>query len=262
MNIQIGTVKKLVFVLLDTNGVEVAGLGSTFTVTYTKNGGEITAGSGTKAEVGSGIYTYVQTTDETDTRGPLLYEIVGVGTDVQRLVSEVVGYAPAIPAGANILTVAEAAIYLHCEIDDANMLLLLPAVDAKIYRGTGRKWEGDSVICQEAKNAAYALLTCLHEGGWPSDGLRDYYLGCTTQLEAMALYYYTFEGIDGAGYIHVHHIHEGDTVVSVTGRVGATGDQSAKFESVITEDHLLQQISNENLENKWFTAYIVPPQEI
>src|SRR4030066_41168 len=99
MDIQIGTTKKLAFVLLDTDGNEVAGLGSTFTVTYSKNGAAFAAGSGAKTEVGSGAYTYDQVADETDTRGPLLYEITGAGTDVQRLLSEGVGYAPSQAAG-------------------------------------------------------------------------------------------------------------------------------------------------------------------
>ena len=84
---------------------------------------------------------------------------------------------------------------------------------------------------------------------------------CLTQLEAMAGYYYTFEGLESAGSITLD-VKEGDTVVSLIGRVGATGDQSAKFESVITENGYLQQTSSEDLSEKWYTAYIVPPGEI
>ncbi|OGO26428.1 MAG: hypothetical protein A2136_05480 [Chloroflexi bacterium RBG_16_54_11] len=264
-DIQIGTVRKLEFVLLDTNGDEVTGLGSTFTVTYSKNGAAFAAGSGAKTEVGSGAYTYDQVADETDTRGPLLYEITGAGTDVQRLLFEVVGYAPSQPAGPYILTTSEAATVLRCEEDDPLMLALLSAVDAYIFRATGRRWEDDTTIEEMAKQAARILITQWHEdpamGASQQAVLSAGLTACLTQLEAMAGYYYTFEGLESAGSITLD-VKEGDTVVSLIGRVGATGDQSAKFESVITENGYLQQTSSEDLSEKWYTAYIVPPGEI
>jgi hypothetical protein len=148
--IQIGKARKLVFPILDTSGDEVVGLGTNFNVTISKDWGALIAGSGTKQEIGSGIYGYELTASETDTIGPLLLEIVGAGTDIQRLLYDVVGYPPANPAGPNILTVTEAATRLRCEEDDPNMLLLVPVIDAEIFRATGRRWEEDSVVCQES----------------------------------------------------------------------------------------------------------------
>ncbi|OGC95309.1 MAG: hypothetical protein A2W25_05175 [candidate division Zixibacteria bacterium RBG_16_53_22] len=124
MDIQIGTTKKLVFVLLDIAGNEVTGLGSTFTVTYSKNGVAFVAGSGAKTEVGSGAYTYDQVADETDTQGPLLYEIIGAGTDVQRLLYEVVGYlsTPHL-LGTIFATIQDIEAFLQIEITTPAQIL-------------------------------------------------------------------------------------------------------------------------------------------
>ncbi len=166
----------------------------------------------------------------------------------------------------HILTVQEAANVCRCEVDDPQMLDLLPSVDAYIFRATGRRWEEDALICEQAKMAARMLLVQWHENPGMSSSEQAVISGglaaCLAQLEAMAQYYFTFEGVDGTGYIILKHVHEGDTVISVTGRVGLSGDQAAKFESVITVDHYIQQTSSEDLEDKWFTAYIVPPEEI
>ena len=123
-DIQIGTTRKLEFVLLDTNGDEVTGLGSTFTVTYSKNGAAFATGSGAKTEVGSGAYTYDQTDDETDTQGPLLYEIIGAGTDVQRLLYEIVGYlsTPHL-LGTIFATIQDIEAFLQVEITTPAQIL-------------------------------------------------------------------------------------------------------------------------------------------
>jgi hypothetical protein len=260
--LQLAETQLVDFVLKDSGGIEVLGLGSTFSVEISKNGGAFAAGTGTKAEISDGWYTYLLDAAETDTEGPLAVKVTGAGAVQKNLLYEVSGSIWTAPAGDYILTATEASNVLRCEIDDPTMLALLPQIDAEIFRATGRKWEDDSVICPEAKSPASDLLYCLHEGGWPSEGLRQHYLAGLTRLEAIAQYYYTFEGLDESGYIHIHHIHEGDTVVRVTGRVGATGDQSAKFETVISVDHSIQQISSDDLDDKWFTAYIVPPEEI
>jgi len=166
---------------------------------------------------------------------------------------------------ANLLTAAEAANVLRCLTTDALMLQLLPLVDEYIKSATGRDWAADTTIDTTAKSAAQILITLWHENpamigseGTLPGGLS----ACLVQLEAKARYYYTFEGLDGAGYIEMKDAKEGDTVVSLIGRVGATGSQAAKFETVITVDGYLRQTSNENLSEKWYTAYIKPPQEM
>ena len=77
------------FVLMDTNGTEVTGLGETFTVTVRKNGGTFGASAGGKAELGSGWYVYTATNVECDTAGPLALMITAPGAAQQNLVYRV-----------------------------------------------------------------------------------------------------------------------------------------------------------------------------
>jgi hypothetical protein len=91
MNILINEIKKVTFVMVDTAGTEVAGLGTGITVQISKNGGAFGASAGTKAEIGSGWYSYTFTTAETDTLGPLAVKITGAGAVQQNILYEVVG---------------------------------------------------------------------------------------------------------------------------------------------------------------------------
>jgi hypothetical protein len=255
----------IAFVLIDSSANPVIGLGSTFTVEISKNGGAFAAGSGIKAEIGNGWYTYRLTAGETDTQGPLAVKATGAGAVQQNLLYQVSGAAWEPGTETYILTTTEAATVLRCADDDANMLMLLPAIDAYIKMATGRDWAGDSPVRQEAKNAARMLLVQWHEN--PAMVGNQSVLGfgllaALTQLEAVARYYYTFEGLSGTGYIYLKEAREGDTVVSLVGRVGASGDQSANFESIISIDDYIRQISDSDLSDKWFTAFLVPPQEI
>lgn len=190
MNILIGSVQMLAFVLVDSDGVEVTGLGTTFSVSISKNGGAFAAGTGTKAEIGSGWYSYQLTAGETDIAGPLAVTITGTGAAQQNLLHEVVGYSQAIPAGPNILSTSEAATVLRCDDDDPDMLALLPLVDAYIKQATGRDWTLDTTIRPEAKAAARMLLTLWHENpGMIGSGQSSLSWGltaCLVQLEALA----------------------------------------------------------------------------
>src|SRR5574341_1406596 len=103
-----------------------------------------------------------------------------------------------------ILTTTEAATVLRCEDDDPNMLMLLPAVDAYIKMATGRDWAADVPIYQEARSAARMLLVMWHENPAMigSQGALNFGLAAAlTQLEALALSYYIFEGLSSAGAI-------------------------------------------------------------
>ena len=168
----------------------------------------------------------------------------------------------------HILTNGEAANVLRCEVTDALMLDLLPAIDGYIETATGRNWTGDATIHPTAKAAARILLVQWHEdpgmvaGASGTAVMSGGLQACLAQLGAEALYYYTFEGVNGTGAISISAAREGDTVVSVSGRVGASGDQSAKFETVITVAGYLQQSSTDDLTSKWYTAKLVPASEI
>jgi hypothetical protein len=255
------------FVLVDSDGAMVPGLGSGFILEISKNGGDFLTGTGVKAEIGYGWYSYQLTTAETDTQGPLAVRITGPGIDQQNLVYQVSGSAIEVPAGPNILSTAEAAAILRCDENDPSMVIMLPWIDADIRRRTGRDWSADLVIHPLAKRLATLLLVKSHEDPGdlnPNQGtaISAGILAATIQLQVEALYYHTFEGLTGPGSIEIRNAKRGDSVLSLYGRVGATGDQAAKFETVIQVDGYLQQIASEDLTLKFYTAHLVPPGEI
>jgi len=122
-SIQIATEQLIVFVLSDTDGLEVSALADTFTVAISKNGGALQASAGVKAEIGSGWYSYELTAGETGTTGPLAIKVTGTGVTQQNLLYQVVGTVWAPGEGPNILTITEAAKVLRCAEDDGNMLM-------------------------------------------------------------------------------------------------------------------------------------------
>lgn len=162
MNILIGTVQVLEFVIVDANGDVVPGLGDTFSILISKNRGAFATGTGIKGEISKGWYFYELTMAETNTTGPLAFDISGDG-GFQRIIHYVVGYASLISTGPHILTIAEAATVLRCAEDDPNMLMLLPGIDAYIGMGTGWDWALDDPVNEMAKNAARMLMKMWHE---------------------------------------------------------------------------------------------------
>lgn len=255
------------FVLVDSNGSEMIGLGVGFTVEISKNGGEFVTGAGVKDEIGSGWYSYQLTAAETDTDGPLAVKVTATGATQQNLIYQISGSFWDISGGPNILSAAEAAAFLKCDEDDPSMLLLLPQIDAYIKRGTGRDWAAEAIIPGEAKTAARELLIQWHSDPGMLIGSQIAVLtgslqACMSQLRAMALYYHIFQGLAGAGSIPIDGLSMGDTVIKVVGKVGISGDQAAKFENVITWDGYLLQTANQDLSYKYFEAYILPPGEM
>ena len=166
---------------------------------------------------------------------------------------------------ANILTAAEAANAVRTIVTDPVMLDLLPLVDDYIQGATGRDWAADNPIHPKAKHAAKILLVrefedpgCMAAGSAMGFGLRS----AIVQLEALALSYVEIEGLPGGGYVYLPRAREGDLVASVTGlTTGLTGDQSALFESVITFDEQLRQVSLLDLEDKFFRVQLTALSE-
>lgn len=143
MNIQIGTTQKLDFVLVDSAGVEVPGLGAVFTVLISKNGGALGASAGAKAEIGDGWYSYTLTATETDTAGPLALAITGVGTVQQNLLYQVTGYnLSAITTGDDYCTLAElkARLTITDSDDDGILSAVIEAVSRQIDKETKRRF--------------------------------------------------------------------------------------------------------------------------
>lgn len=172
---------------------------------------------------------------------------------------------PVSEADGYILTIQEAATVLRCDTDDPNMLDLLPLVDKYIQDATGHDWAQDEPVYASAKAAARMLLVLWHENpGMISSGMTSLSWGLSaalSQLEARALLYHTFEGLSSAGYICLKGVGEGDQVSEVTGVSGATGDQAANFETVISQDGYIQQ-SGSGLDEKWFRALIIPVKSL
>jgi len=75
----------ITFVMIDSSGGEVAGLGTGFTLEISKAGGAFASGAGTKAEMGGGWYSYEITADEADSLGPVAVKVTGAGAVQQNL---------------------------------------------------------------------------------------------------------------------------------------------------------------------------------
>lgn len=81
----------ILFVMVDSGGTEVTGLGSGFTLELSKNGAAFAGSAGTKSEIGDGWYKYVSTAGEADTRGPIAIKVTGSGAIQQNLEYVVAG---------------------------------------------------------------------------------------------------------------------------------------------------------------------------
>lgn len=162
-----------------------------------------------------------------------------------------------------ILTPSEAANWTRSTETDQILLMLLPQVDAYLQRATGRDWSADSNIHPLAKTAAGALLVNWYDNpamvGSGSSGMND----VLTQLEVEALKYrkYEFEGLSGAGVISLPGAREGDTVIKLVGVYGITGDQTAKFESAISEENQIVQTYGSDLTEKQFVVILKSPAD-
>jgi len=167
---------------------------------------------------------------------------------------------------ANILTASEAAIVLKTTSTDAAMVQLLPLVDSYLKQATGHDWAADTSIRSEAKAAAQMLLVQWYENpAMTASGLTSLNFGLQAvlvQLEALALSYREFLGRNGAGGCVMPGVTIGDSVTSVIGLIGLSGDQASSFETVITVDDQIQQISGSDLSTKWFRAFMVTPGEL
>lgn len=168
------------------------------------------------------------------------------------------------PVTANhILTAAEGAIFVRTEATDAAMLQLLPLVDQYLLNATGHDWAADAEIYPTAKIAAGMVLVYWYDNpgavGTGPEGIT----GQLVQLEAEALKYrkYQFEGLSGAGSILLPGAREGDDVIKLVGIYGASGDQSAKFETEISADDQIWQTSGSDLSDNLYVVVLKSPAE-
>jgi len=76
---------QVTFVLVDSTGTEVAGLGTGFTLEVSKAGGVFAGSAGTKAEISDGWYSYLTTAGEADTIGPVSIRVIHASIIQQNL---------------------------------------------------------------------------------------------------------------------------------------------------------------------------------
>lgn len=173
-------------------------------------------------------------------------------------------------ANEHILTSDEAADFVRSTTDDSAIQTLLPLVDKFVEKATGRDWTQDNVVNLTAKAAAGMLLVQWYDNpGMGSvqgadSGVLPYGLtNVLSQLEAEALKYrkYTFYGISGVGAVTLTGARVGDVVQKLRGVYGSSGDQSASFESTITEADQIQQTSGSDLSEKIYAVVLKNPAD-
>jgi hypothetical protein len=145
----------ILFVMIDANGVEVPGLGTTFLLRIRKIGGAFATGLGTKLEVGLGFYQYVATAAEADTAGPVAIVVTAAGAIQQNLEYVV---------GSRVIGVVSFTYTL------TNTNTSLPIEGAKVWATTdlaGEKivWIGDSDSNGIARDV-YGQLPWLEPGAY------------------------------------------------------------------------------------------------
>lgn len=164
---------------------------------------------------------------------------------------------------ANILTPSEAADYVRTEQSDTVMLMLMDQVDAYIKSATGRDWAADTVKNPLAKMCAGIILTAWYDdpsqmGMGPQNATN-----ALMQLEVAALKYrkYTFFGSSSAGSIYLPGAKEGDDVIKLVGVHGVSGDQTAKYESEISEENAIEQTYGGDLSEYIFVVILKSPAD-
>jgi len=83
------------------------------------------------------------------------------------------------------------------------------------------------------------------------------------QLEAKAMNYrkYQFNGGSTSGSVAFDEARIGDVVIKLIGVYGVSGDQSSKFESIITVDGQIQQTNSSDLSDNQYVVVLKHPAE-
>ena len=164
---------------------------------------------------------------------------------------------------SNLLTATEAAQYVRTEDSDPVLLMLLPQIDAYVQAATGRDWTADETTHPMAKTAAGILLVAWYDDPAQVGSPASNASAALMQLEAEALKYRksVFYGRDGAGAISLTGALVGDEVIKLVGVYGSTGDQSADFESVISETGEIQQIDVADLSENIYVVVLKSPAD-
>lgn len=156
----------ITFVLVDSAGAEVTGLGATFTLQISKAGAAFANSAGTKAEIGLGGYRYLATASEADEIGPVLIRITGAGTITQWLEYIV---------ETRTITAIEWPYY----VDDSSTSDPLPGAEVQFMIGSNVVWVGITDAFGFARDAegnqplldpgTYTVVTYLAGFSFPDD---------------------------------------------------------------------------------------------
>lgn len=163
----------------------------------------------------------------------------------------------------NILTAPQAANFLRTNASDAVMLQLLPLVDEYLLTATGHDWASDAAIDNTAITAAGMLLIYWYDNPGLIGQAPASVMSMLVQLEGKALRYrkYQFSGGSAAGSVVLSNARKGDVVQKLLGVYGISGDQAAKFESVISIDKQIQQVYAGDLSNNLYTVVLKHPAD-
>lgn len=82
---ELDQVNIITFVMVDATNAEVTGLGGTYTLEISKNGGAFVGSAGSKSEISDGWYKYEATAGEADTPGSASVKVTGAGAVQQNL---------------------------------------------------------------------------------------------------------------------------------------------------------------------------------
>jgi hypothetical protein len=228
-------------------------------------------GSNDMIELSDGFYEIELTAAQLNFIGRAKFQIFDIDVilpyfESWQIVSTIDYESIVIEEETHILTAAEASIVLRCTVTDSAMLAILPGIDAFIQRATGRNWALEDPIPEEAKNAARMLLVMWHENpgmmGGESQPLGFGLAACFFQLTTLGMNIREFHGHHSAGFCHLSTALEGDQVTSLVGLVGASGDQSAAFETVISRDGHIQQISSSDLSEMIFRVRLTSTNDL
>lgn len=89
-DLKLDQVQTITFVMINSAGTEISGLGSGFSLEVSKAGGAFASGAGTKSEISNGWYSYEFDIGELDTVGPLSVRVTGTGCVQQNLAYNVI----------------------------------------------------------------------------------------------------------------------------------------------------------------------------
>ena len=162
-----------------------------------------------------------------------------------------------------ILTSQEAAHFVRTDADDPILQQWLPLVDQYLANATGHDWAQDTPVHPTAVAAAGILLVYWYDNPQEIGQSPAALAAALVQLEAESLKYrkYRFYGNNGAGGIAVSGAQVGDVVQKLVGVYGVSGDQTAPFETVVSVDNQLQQVSSADLSGNQYVVVVKHPAE-